>query len=99
MFTVLNKANENITIIDKTGVWKMDFPADTEDQFPQIALSFKKQIVFTAHATGASSSGGNQGSEEQLYINGVKELTIDANSISSIKGLVVHKEGMSNLFF
>lgn len=72
----------------------MDFPVESDDQVPQIAISFKKQIVFTAHAASQTADPKHAASaDEQLFINGEKELMIDSNSAASIKGLVVHKQG------
>lgn len=85
-FTVVNKAEENITISDKTGTWKMDFPIESDDSQPQVAMTYNKEktLIFNA-----SSQDGSQ----ELLINGQKEFVLDPNTATGLKGFVVHKEG------
>ena len=85
-FTVINKADENVTISYKTGTWKMDFPIEIDDSQPQVALTYNKEK--TLHFNASSKDG-----TQQLFLNGKQEYVLDPNGASDFKGFVVHKEG------
>ena len=84
-FTVINKADKNITISDSTGTWKMDFPVENEDR-PQVAMTYNKDKVLRFNA---SSKDG----KEQLLLNGMTEFVLDPSMAQNFKGFVVHREG------
>jgi len=87
-FTVINRAGENVTIVDKSGAWSMDFPpAEGTDMLPQVAISLKKQAVFKASSAGSGKKEG-----KPLLINGEKEFAVEAGKAPTTS-FVVHKEG------
>ena len=55
-FTVINKAGRNVTISDKTGTWKMDFPVENEESQPQVT-TLNIMIVYHLQCLCWSYSG------------------------------------------
>ena len=67
----------------------MDFPVESEDSQPQVALTYNKEKTLRFNA---SSKDG----KEELYINGEKEFILDPLMAATFKGFVVHKQGTTN---